>query len=106
MIELGNGCVCITFGEYGSRSHMEISEKVKIHLDENLDRYIEDVDYFLFTQRGDDIPNGMDICNLKMLKDGKLRGLLSMFSVQKQYSHGPDSSMYLDHDEFMKENEK
>jgi hypothetical protein len=79
MIELGSGCICITFGEYGNESHIEISEKVKIHLDENNDKYIEDVDYFLFTQRGDDIPNGMDICNLKMLKDVRLRSLLNKF---------------------------
>jgi len=81
MIELGSGCICITFGEYGSKSAMEISERIKIHLDENSDNYIEDVDYFLFTERGDDIPNGIDICNLKMLKDGKLRELLSSFPI-------------------------
>ena len=80
MVEFGNGIISITFGEYGSKSHMEISERIKVHLDENLDNYIEDVDYFLFTQRGDDIPNGIDICNLKLLKDGKLRGLLNNFT--------------------------
>ena len=103
MIELGSGCICITFGEYGSKSHMEISERIKDHLDENDDKYIEDVDYFLFTQRGDDIPNGMDICNLKMLKDGKLRGLLNSFT-DGEGSYKVDSGMYLDHEEFMKEN--
>tara|TARA_B110000046_G_C12631483_1_gene248845 strand:- start:21 stop:338 length:318 start_codon:yes stop_codon:yes gene_type:complete len=105
MIELGSGCICITFGEYGSKSHMEISERIKVHLDENLDNYIEDVDYFLFTQRGDDIPNGIDIFNLKMLKDVRLRGLLNSFT-DGEGSYKVDPSMYLDHDEFMKENEK
>ena len=80
MVELGSGCICITFGEYGSKSHMEISERIKDHLDENDDKYIEDVDYFLFTQRGDDIPNGIDIRNLEMLEHNDFRRLLNYFT--------------------------
>ena len=80
MVELGSGCICITFGEYGSKSHMEISERIKDHLEENDDKYIEDVDYFLFTQRGDDIPNGIDIRNLEMLEHNDFRRLLNYFT--------------------------
>ena len=82
MMELGDGCVCITFGEYGSRDDMEISEDIKFWLDSNLDVYKEDVDYHLFTQRGDDIPNGMDIYNLEMLKHNDFRKLINYFSTR------------------------
>ena len=82
MMELGDGCVSITFGEYGSKGDMHISEDIKYWLDGNLDVYKEDVDYYLFTQRGDDIPNGMDICNLEMLKHNDFRKLLNYFSTR------------------------
>ena len=48
--------------------------------DSNLDVYKEDVDYFLFTQRGDDIPNGIEIYNLEMLKHNDFRRLLNYFT--------------------------
>ena len=82
MMELGVGCISITFGEYSSRDDMEISEDIGYWLDSNLDSYVEDVDYYLFTQRGDDIPNGIDICNLEMLKHNDFRKLLNYFSTR------------------------
>ena len=80
MMELGIRCISITFGEYSSRDDMEISEDIGYWLDSNLDSYVEDVDYYLFTQRGDDIPNGIDICNLEMLKHTDFRRLLNYFT--------------------------
>ena len=80
MMELGIRCISITFGEYSSRDDMEISEDIGCWLDSNLDSYVEDVDYYLFTQRGDDIPNGIDICNLEMLKHTDFRRLLNYFT--------------------------
>ena len=80
MVELGVGVISITFGEYGSKDDMEISEDIKNWLDSNLDVYKEDVDYCLFTQRGDDIPNGIDIYNLEMLKHNDFRRLLNYFT--------------------------
>ena len=82
MVEFGNGVVSITFGEYGSKDDMHISGDIKYWLDSNLDSYIEDVDYYLFTQRGDDIPNGIDICNLEMLKHNDFRILLNYFTTR------------------------
>ena len=82
MMELGIRCISITFGEYSSRDDMEISEDIGYWLDSNLDSYVEDVDYYLFTQRGDDIPNGIDICNLEMLKHNDFRILLNYFSTR------------------------
>ena len=81
-MELGIRCISITFGEYSSRDDMEISEDIGYWLDSNLDSYVEDVDYYLFTQRGDDIPNGIDICNLEMLKHNDFRKLLNYFSTR------------------------
>ena len=80
MVELGVGVISITFGEYGSKDDMEISEDIKNWLDSNLDVYKEDVDYYLFTQRGDDIPNGIDIRNLEMLEHNDFRRLLNYFT--------------------------
>ena len=80
MMELGHGCISISFGEYGNKDDMEISEDIKNWLDSNLDSYVEDVDYYLFTQRGDDIPNGIDICNLEMLMHNDFRRLLNYFT--------------------------
>jgi hypothetical protein len=82
MMELGVEVISITFGEYGSKDDMEISEDIKNWLDSKLDVYKEDVDYYLFTQRGDDIPHGMDICNLEMLKHYDFRILLNYFSTR------------------------
>ena len=82
MVVFGNGMVSITFGEYGDKYDMHISEDIKYWLDSNLDVYKEDVDYYLFTQRGDDIPNGIDICNLEMLKHNDFRKLLNYFSTR------------------------
>ena len=81
MMELGDGYISISFGEYGSEDDMEISECIKIWLDSNLDSYKEDVDYCLFTQRGDDIPNGIEIYNLEMLKHNDFRKLLNWFTT-------------------------
>tara|TARA_R110002095_G_scaffold10824_2_gene15713 strand:+ start:237 stop:497 length:261 start_codon:yes stop_codon:yes gene_type:complete len=80
MMELGDGYISISFGEYGSKDDMEISEDIKNWLDSNLDVYKEDVDYCLFTQRGDDIPNGIEIYNLEMLKHNDFRRLLNYFT--------------------------
>ena len=80
MVELGDGYISISFGEYGSKDDMEISEDIKNWLDSNLDVYKEDVDYCLFTQRGDDIPNGIEIYNLEMLKHNDFRRLLNYFT--------------------------
>lgn len=79
-MELGDGYISISFGEYGSKDDMEISEDIKNWLDSNLDVYKEDVDYYLFTQRGDDIPNGIEIYNLEMLKHNDFRRLLNYFT--------------------------
>ena len=79
-MELGDGYISISFGEYGSKDDMEISEDIKNWLDSNLDVYKEDVDYCLFTQRGDDIPNGIEIYNLEMLKHNDFRKLLNYFT--------------------------
>jgi len=80
MVELGVGVISITFGEYGDKDDMEISEDIKDWLDSKLDVYKEDVDYYLFTQRGDDIPNGIDIRNLEMLEHDDFRRLLNYFT--------------------------
>ncbi len=80
MVELGVGVISITFGEYGDEDDMEISEDIKDWLDSKLDVYKEDVDYYLFTQRGDDIPNGIDIRNLEMLEHDDFRRLLNYFT--------------------------
>lgn len=80
-MELGDGYISIVFGEYGSKDDMEISEDIKNWLDSNLDVYKEDVDYCLFTQRGDDIPNGIEIYNLEMLKHNDFRKLLNYFTT-------------------------
>ena len=79
-MELGDGYISISFGEYGCKDDMEISEDIKNWLDSNFDSYIEDVDYCLFTQRGDDIPNGIEIYNLQMLKHSNFRRLLNYFT--------------------------
>ena len=79
-MELGDGYISISFGEYGSKDDMEISEDIKNWLDSNLDVYKEDVEYCLFTQRGDDIPNGIEIYNLEMLKHNDFRRLLNYFT--------------------------
>jgi hypothetical protein len=82
MVEFGDGSVEVIFGEYGDKNDMHISGDIKNWLDSNLDVYKEDVDYCLFTQRGDDIPNGIDIYNLEMLKHYDFRILLNYFTTR------------------------
>jgi len=75
MVEFGNGIISITFGEYGNEAHMEIAEEIQVHLEQ----YKEDKDYFLYLRRGDDVASGMDLYNLRLLEDIKLRTLLNIF---------------------------
>lgn len=75
MVEFGNGIIGITFGEYGNEAHMEIAEEIQIHLEQ----YKEGKDYFLYLRRGDDVASGMDLYNLRLLEDIKLRTLLNIF---------------------------
>lgn len=75
MVEFGNGIISITFGEYGNEAHMEIAEEIQIHLEQ----YKEGKDYFLYLRRGDDVASGMDLYNLRLLEDIKLRTLLNIF---------------------------
>jgi len=75
MVEFGNGIISITFGEYGNEAHMEIAEEIQVHLEQ----YKEDKDYFLYLRRGDDVASGMDLYNLRLLEDTKLRTLLNIF---------------------------
>jgi len=75
MVEFGNGIISITFGEYGNEAHMEIAEEIQVHLEQ----YKEDKDYFLYLRRGDDMLSGMDLYNLRLLEDIKLRTLLNIF---------------------------
>ena len=75
MVEFGNGIISITFGEYGNEAHMEIAEEIQVHLEQ----YKEDKDYFLYIGYGDDIANAMDLYNLRLLEDIKLRTLLNIF---------------------------
>jgi hypothetical protein len=76
MVEFGNGIISITFGEYGDESHMEVAEEIQVHLEQ----YKEGEDYFLYLRRGDDVPSGMDLYNLRLLEDVKLRTLLNNFT--------------------------
>ena len=75
MVEFGNGIISITFGEYGNEAHMEIAEEIQVHLEQ----YKEGKDYFLYIGYGDDIANAMDLYNLRLLEDIKLRTLLNIF---------------------------
>lgn len=75
MVEFGNGIISITFGDYGNEAHMEIAEEIQVHLEQ----YKEDKDYFLYLRRGDDVASGMDLYNLRLLEDIKLRTLLNIF---------------------------
>lgn len=75
MVEFGNGIISITFGEYGNEAHMEIAEEIQVHLEQ----YKEGKDYFLYLRRGDDVASGMDLYNLRLLEDIKLRTLLNIF---------------------------
>ena len=75
MLELGNGCVGIIFGEYGNEFDMKVAEEVEVHLK----KYKEGEDFILYVGRGDDIANGMDLYNLRLLEDVKLRTLLNKF---------------------------
>ena len=75
MVEFGNGIISITFGEYGNEAHMEIAEEIQVHLEQ----YKEGKDYFLYLRRGDDVSSGMDLYNLRLLEDIKLRTLLNRF---------------------------
>ena len=77
MVEFGNGSVEIIFGEYGNESHMEIAEEIQAHLG----HWGEEggKDFFLYLRRGDDVASGMDLYNLRLLEDSKLRNLLNKF---------------------------
>ena len=75
MVNFGNGIISITFGDYGNEAHMEIAEEIQVHLEQ----YKEDKDYFLYLRRGDDVASGMDLYNLRLLEDIKLRTLLNIF---------------------------
>ena len=81
MMELGEGYIGITFGEYGSKDAMKISEDIALWLEKNSDVFKEGQDYDLFIQRGDDIPNGIEISNLEMLKHNDFRKLLNYFTA-------------------------
>ena len=76
MVEFGNGNIGITFGEYGNEAHMKIAEEIQIHLEQ----FEEGKDFFLYIGRGDDVANGMDLYNLRLLEDSKLRTLLNYFT--------------------------
>ena len=76
MVEFGNGIISITFGEYGDEAHMKIAEEIQVLLE----KYKEDKDYFLYLRREDDIASGMDLYNLRLLEDSKLRNLLNYFT--------------------------
>ena len=67
MVKFGDGIISIT--------HMEIAEEIQVHLEQ----YKEDKDYFLYLRRGDDVASGMDLYNLRLLEDIKLRTLLNIF---------------------------
>ena len=75
MVEFGNGIISITFGKYGDESHMEVAEEIQVYLEQ----YKEGEDYFLYLRRGDDVASGMDLYNLRLLEDPKLRALLNRF---------------------------
>ena len=76
MVEFGNGIISIVFGDYGDEAHMKIAEEIQVLLE----KYEEDKDYFLYLRREDDIASGMDLYNLRLLEDSKLRNLLNYFT--------------------------
>ena len=76
MVEFGNGIISITFGDYGDEAHMEVAEEIQVLLK----KYEEDKDFFLYLRRGDDVASGMDLYNLKLLEDSKLRNLINYFT--------------------------
>ena len=76
MVEFGNGIISITFGDYGNEAHMKIAEEIQVHLE----KYDEGKDFFLYLRRGDDIASGMDLYNLRLLEDSKLRDLINYFT--------------------------
>ncbi len=76
MVEFGNGIISITFGDYGNEAHMEVAEEIQVLLE----KYEEDKDYFLYLRRGDDVASGMDLYNLRLLEDSKLRNLINYFT--------------------------
>ena len=77
MVEFGDGIISITFGDYGNEAHMEIAEEIQAHLG----HWGEEggKDFFLYLRRGDDVASGMDLYNLGLLEDIKLRTLLNQF---------------------------
>jgi hypothetical protein len=76
MVEFGNGIISITFGDYGNEAHMEVAEEIQVLLE----KYEEDRDFFLYLRRGDDVASGMDLYNLRLLEDSKLRNLINYFT--------------------------
>ena len=77
MVKFGDGIISITFGDYGNEAHMEIAEEIQAHLG----HWGEEggKDFFLYLRRGDDVASGMDLYNLGLLEDIKLRTLLNQF---------------------------
>jgi len=76
MVEFGNGNISITFGDYGNEAHMKIADEIQIHLE----KYEEGKDFELYIGYGDDIANAMDLYNLRLLEDSKLRNLINYFT--------------------------
>ena len=77
MVEFGNGIISITFGDYGNQAHMDIAEEIQHHLGHWGNEGGND--FFLYLRRGDDVASGMDLYNLRLLEDVKLRTLLNKF---------------------------
>ena len=77
MVKFGDGIISITFGDYGNEAHMDIAEEIQAHLG----HWGEEggKDFFLHLRRGDDVASGMDLYNLGLLEDIKLRTLLNQF---------------------------
>ena len=77
MVSFENGCICITFGEYGNEAHMKIAEGIQIYLE----KYEEGKDFKLYIRYGDDVASGVDLYNLRLLEDSALRSLLNYFTT-------------------------
>ena len=77
MVKFGDGIISITFGDYGNEAHMDIAEEIQAHLG----HWGEEggKDFFLYLRRGDDVASGMELYNLGLLEDIKLRTLLNQF---------------------------
>ena len=76
MVSFNYNNISIIFGEYGNEAHMKIAEQIQIHLE----KYEEGKDFELYIGYGDDIANAMDLYNLRLLEDSKLRNLINYFT--------------------------